>query len=200
MFTQLLVPLDGSPASELAPKVRRAAQVAQLAGDVEEFPRGFDTRRGERGVTLSGGQRQRTAIARALVREPAIPIFDDALSAVDTQTEARILVDLLEANSGNGPKLSNNKTLFHADHGNRAGSGPEGDSFRAFSWTAERHDQQRNCRAKSFMPSSGSDHSAVSARNSDSMGHASQSSATSVGCLIHRWDIGRRRRWAGNRR
>ena len=70
------------------------ATFAQLASDVEEFPQGYDTRIGERGVTLSGGQRQRTAIARAIIRDPAILILDDSLSAVDTQTEARILADL----------------------------------------------------------------------------------------------------------
>ncbi len=92
--------LPEAPAEVLAPRVLRAAEVAQLAGDVQEFPNGFDTRLGERGVTLSGGQRQRTAIARALVREPSILIFDDALSAVDTQTEARILDGLAEAQRG----------------------------------------------------------------------------------------------------
>ncbi len=92
--------LPEAPAAVLAPRVLRAAEVAQLAGDVQEFPDGFDTRLGERGVTLSGGQRQRTAIARALVREPSILIFDDALSAVDTQTEARILDGLADAQRG----------------------------------------------------------------------------------------------------
>ena len=72
-------------------RVREVARFAQLAHDVEEFPKGYETRLGERGVTLSGGQRQRTAIARAIIRDPAILILDDALSAVDTQTEAEIL-------------------------------------------------------------------------------------------------------------
>jgi len=92
--------LPEAPVEELTPKVLRAADIAQLTGDIEDFPLGFDTHLGERGVTLSGGQRQRTAIARALVREPSILIFDDALSAVDTQTEAHILEGLAKAQHG----------------------------------------------------------------------------------------------------
>lgn len=68
-----------------------AAQIAQVDGDIREFPYGYDTLLGERGVTLSGGQRQRVGIARALLKNPPILILDDCLSAVDTATEARIL-------------------------------------------------------------------------------------------------------------
>lgn len=75
-------------------RVKAVAELVQLADDVEGFPAGYDTTLGERGVTLSGGQRQRTAMARAIIREPALLILDDALSAVDTQTEARILAGL----------------------------------------------------------------------------------------------------------
>ncbi len=89
-----------APAEELAPRVRAAAELAQLAGDVDEFPLGFATSLGERGVTLSGGQRQRTAIARALIRDPKVLILDDALSAVDTQTETHILGGLRRVQSG----------------------------------------------------------------------------------------------------
>jgi ATP-binding cassette subfamily B protein len=74
--------------------IERAAEIAGLATDVEDFPEGFDTLVGERGITLSGGQRQRTAIARAVLREPKILILDDALSSVDTYTEERILSQL----------------------------------------------------------------------------------------------------------
>ena len=75
-------------------EVREAAREADLLANVEDFPRGFETRVGERGITLSGGQKQRAAIARALIRRPPILLFDDALSAVDTRTEATILQNL----------------------------------------------------------------------------------------------------------
>lgn len=72
-------------------QVRNAATVAGLASDIDGFPEGFETLVGERGITLSGGQKQRTAIARAIIREPAVLILDDALSSVDTLTEESIL-------------------------------------------------------------------------------------------------------------
>jgi len=75
-------------------QVKRAAEMAGLAADVEAFPSGYQTAVGERGITLSGGQKQRTAIARALLRDPEILILDDALSAVDTITEEQILRSL----------------------------------------------------------------------------------------------------------
>ena len=65
--------------------------MAQLDEDLPNFPQGYDTVVGERGITLSGGQKQRTAIARALAVDPRILILDDALSAVDTFTEEEIL-------------------------------------------------------------------------------------------------------------
>ena len=74
-----------------AGRVSAAAAVARLDKDVAEFPRGFDTTVGERGITLSGGQKQRTALARALMIDPAILVLDDSLSAVDTYTEEEIL-------------------------------------------------------------------------------------------------------------
>jgi ATP-binding cassette subfamily B multidrug efflux pump len=77
-----------------ADRVRAAAEIASLDGDVQEFTQKYETMVGERGITLSGGQKQRTAIARAIVRDPRILILDDALSSVDTQTEERILTGL----------------------------------------------------------------------------------------------------------
>jgi ATP-binding cassette subfamily B multidrug efflux pump len=77
-----------------------AAEISQIAKDVLEFPKQFDTTIGERGITLSGGQKQRTSIARAIMRQPKILILDDALSAVDTYTEERILHRLREFMKG----------------------------------------------------------------------------------------------------
>jgi ATP-binding cassette subfamily B protein len=72
-------------------RIEAAAAVARLDKDVADFPKGYETMVGERGITLSGGQKQRTALARAIVIDPRILILDDALSAVDTYTEEEIL-------------------------------------------------------------------------------------------------------------
>jgi ATP-binding cassette subfamily B protein len=74
-----------------AEELLEAAEAAHIRVEFEEFPQGFETIVGERGATLSGGQKQRSAIARALLRRPAILILDDALASVDTYTEERIL-------------------------------------------------------------------------------------------------------------
>jgi ATP-binding cassette subfamily B protein len=81
-------------------QVRAAAEAANIAGDIEEFPEGYSTLVGERGITLSGGQKQRTAIARAIIRNPRVLILDDALSSVDTYTEEKILNHLRQIMRG----------------------------------------------------------------------------------------------------
>lgn len=83
----------GAPQADSS-EVEQSALAAGLAEDVAAFPNGYATSIGERGITLSGGQKQRTALARALIRQPRILIMDDSLSAVDTQTEAKILAHL----------------------------------------------------------------------------------------------------------
>ena len=84
--------------------VREAAEAAAVHGAIERFRDGYGTVIGERGITLSGGQRQRLAIARALVREADVLVLDDALSAVDAETERRIL-DAMRARRGRLPTL-----------------------------------------------------------------------------------------------
>jgi ATP-binding cassette subfamily B multidrug efflux pump len=81
-------------------EIEWAAEVAGLSDDVSGFPAGFETMVGERGITISGGQKQRTAIARAVIRQPKILILDDALSAVDTYTEEKILGGLRSVMKG----------------------------------------------------------------------------------------------------
>jgi ATP-binding cassette subfamily B protein len=81
-------------------QIGSAAEAANLAQDIEEFPDKYRTLVGERGITLSGGQKQRTAIARAIIRNPRILILDDALSSVDTHTEDKILNHLREVMRG----------------------------------------------------------------------------------------------------
>ena len=99
-------------------RVKRAAEIAGLASEIVAFPQGYDTMLGERGVTLSGGQRQRTALARAVAREPRILILDDSMSAVDTETESRILQSLRQVQQGRTVLLIGHRvsTLRHADH------------------------------------------------------------------------------------
>jgi ATP-binding cassette subfamily B protein len=77
-------------------RIREAAAIAQMNSDIERFAHGYDTIVGERGVTLSGGQKQRMAIARAVLKDTPIMIFDDSLSAVDTETDTRIRTALKE--------------------------------------------------------------------------------------------------------
>ena len=81
-------------------RVAAAAEIAQLTETIRGFPKGFDTQLGERGINLSGGQKQRATLARALTRDAPVLILDDALSSVDTQTEAAILAGLKDVFAG----------------------------------------------------------------------------------------------------
>ena len=98
-------------------RFRRLSEIASLDRDLSLFPAGWDTIVGERGLTLSGGQKQRIAIARALALDPGILVLDDALSAVDAETEERILKNLLVERRGRTNILVSHRvsTLRHAD-------------------------------------------------------------------------------------
>jgi ATP-binding cassette, subfamily B, multidrug efflux pump len=99
-------------------EIDESASQAGLTSDVSSFPQGLQTVIGERGITLSGGQKQRTAIARALVRDPLILILDDSLSAVDTQTEERILHALRQVRQGRTVLIVSHRvsSVKDADH------------------------------------------------------------------------------------
>ncbi len=98
-------------------KMLYAAESAHIRQEFEDFPRGFETLVGERGLTLSGGQKQRSALARALVRNPRILILDDALASVDTYTEERILEELRRRMEGRTTILISHRvsTVRNAD-------------------------------------------------------------------------------------
>ena len=98
-------------------RVEEAVEISRLADDIADFPHGYDTVLGERGVTLSGGQKQRAAIARAVARDPRILILDDALSSVDTNTEEQILTRLRDVLATRTAILISHRisTVRHAD-------------------------------------------------------------------------------------
>jgi ATP-binding cassette subfamily B multidrug efflux pump len=106
----------GRPEADME-EILRAAEAAHIRKEFEEFPRGFETMVGERGLTLSGGQKQRSALARALIRNPRILILDDALASVDTYTEERILEELRRVMQGRTTILISHRisTVRHAD-------------------------------------------------------------------------------------
>jgi ATP-binding cassette subfamily B multidrug efflux pump len=99
-------------------EVIAVAKLAAVHDDILRLPRGYDTPVGERGVTLSGGQRQRVAIARALLADAPLLLLDDALSAVDTETEARILSHLRQARIGRTVVIASHRlsAVADADH------------------------------------------------------------------------------------
>ena len=95
-----------------------ACSAACIHESIMEFPENYDTVVGERGVTLSGGQKQRSSIARALLKDAAILVLDDALSAVDTDTEEQILTNLKKLRAGKTTIMIAHRisTVQHADH------------------------------------------------------------------------------------
>ena len=132
----------------------RLAELIEAAGmteEVQEFPDGLDQVIGERGVTLSGGQRQRSCIARALAREPRVLILDDALSAVDTETEARLLRSLRRAGEARTVVIAAHRlaTVKGADQilaladGKVEAQGTHEELLERSSWYRETWDRQR---------------------------------------------------------
>ncbi|MEQ1692086.1 MAG: ABC transporter ATP-binding protein, partial [Gemmatimonas sp.] len=109
----------GLSADTIQPEmIDEATHIAQLSETIEGLPDRLDTRLGERGINLSGGQRQRTAMARALARRPHLVLLDDALSAVDTHTEAAILAGLRDALRGRTAIIASHRisAVRDADH------------------------------------------------------------------------------------
>jgi ATP-binding cassette subfamily B protein len=99
-------------------EIRGAARIAALDETIESFAHGYETFVGERGVTLSGGQKQRTAIAQMLISKPPVMVFDDSLSAVDTETDQKIRKALSENVGDSTVVLISHRitTLMNADN------------------------------------------------------------------------------------
>ena len=108
--------IDANP--KLRESIRQAAKDACIHDNIMEFPEDYHTLVGERGVTLSGGQKQRSSIARALLMDAAVLILDDSLSAVDTDTEEKILDNLMRLRQGKTTIVIAHRisTLQKADH------------------------------------------------------------------------------------
>lgn len=106
----------GKPTASMK-EIEEAAQLSSIAGEIENFPKGYETPVGDRGVTLSGGQKQRLSIARAFLLNPEILVIDDSLSAVDAQTEKSILHALKANRSGKTTLISAHRlsAIEHAD-------------------------------------------------------------------------------------
>ena len=125
-------------------EIERAARLAAVHEDIQRLPQGYDTPVGERGVTLSGGQRQRVAIARALLQDAPLLLLDDALSAVDTDTEARILAHLRQQRVGRTVVIVSHRlsAVADADHvvvlrdGHVVEEGPHAALAAAHGWYA----------------------------------------------------------------
>jgi ATP-binding cassette subfamily B multidrug efflux pump len=137
---------DGASEEE----IRRAAELAGLAPDIESFPAGLKTLIGERGITLSGGQKQRAAIARAVLRDPRILILDDALSSVDTVTEDRILNGLAALMKGRTTILISHRVstvrnadrIFVIERGEVAEEGTHAELLALGGYYADLHEKQ----------------------------------------------------------
>ena len=131
-------------------EIRRAAEIAGLATDIDGFPEGLQTVVGERGITLSGGQKQRTAIARAVLRDPRILILDDALASVDTATEERILTELAGVMDGRTTILISHRVstirnadlIFVIEHGELVAEGSHAELLERGGYYADLYEKQ----------------------------------------------------------
>ena len=131
-------------------RVQQAAEDAGVADDIRAFERGFDTMLGERGVNLSGGQKQRVSIARALIKRPDILLLDDCLSAVDTETEERILSAIHRQSSActlivshRLASLRGADRILVLDEGQMVEQGTSEELLRAGGFYATMHEQQQ---------------------------------------------------------
>ena len=138
--------VEGATEKEIA----RAADLAGLSPDIANFPAGFQTVIGERGLTLSGGQKQRVAIARAILRDPRILILDDALSSVDTLTEESILTGLAGVMRGRTTILISHRVstvqnagrIFVIEHGEVAEQGTHDQLIASGGYYADLYQKQ----------------------------------------------------------
>lgn len=130
--------------------IAEAARKSGLADDIAAFPAGYATEIGERGITLSGGQKQRTAIARAILRDPAILILDDSLSSVDTVTEEKILTHLATVMHGRTAlfvshrvsTVRNAHRIFVIEHGRIVEQGAHDELIARGGYYADLHQRQ----------------------------------------------------------
>lgn len=132
-------------------EILEAIRTAAFEGDLETLSDGLETRVGERGVSLSGGQKQRVSLARAFIAEPQILILDDALSAVDARTEARIIHNIREKRAGKTTLISTHRlsAIEHADHivvlekGRIIEQGTHAQLVAQGGWYREQYDRQQ---------------------------------------------------------
>ncbi|MBL7980283.1 MAG: ABC transporter ATP-binding protein [Flavobacteriales bacterium] len=142
---------------DLNERVEQAARAAQVHDNIVDFPNGYDTLLGERGITLSGGQKQRVSIARAIIGRPRILLFDDALSAVDTATEEAILRELRGVMKGRTTVIISHRIsavrdadhIIVLDHGRLVEAGTHAELLKRGGPYAQLHEEQLLEEAKS---------------------------------------------------
>ena len=145
------------PSDDLNERVEQAARAAQVHDNIVDFPNGYDTLLGERGITLSGGQKQRVSIARAIIGRPRILLFDDALSAVDTATEEAILRELRGVMKGRTTVIISHRIsavrdadhIIVLDHGRLVEEGTHAELLKHGGPYAQLHEEQLLEEAKS---------------------------------------------------